>query len=349
MISESEQLDQGAITVFWNYFQIGNMWSFYTMEFGMDNLSAPLDFIASGNLFIATATCIDLWPGSELPSKEQMPDPPSASVVSLQFWVAGTDSAGLEIQGGGEFGSPIIGTERSSISSYSVVYEQAEFHIGPTDVTMFPESPSVGEDIRLDIRMTNVGNVPGNITLDIYSNVGGQTTQLVKQITTDAIDVSETKTETVTIEAFARATTGVHFEIYDNASGEMLWSGKTSGKQFSVKVGVSSGSDDGTLMLILTGLGGLILILVVIVGVLVVRNKDEEGEEMYDEYLDDDASAKTYPSTENAMFGPDTGSVPPMMQEALAEFTFWDQQQIQGYFDQGWSLEQLRDWVNESK
>jgi hypothetical protein len=49
------------------------------------------------------------------------------------------------------------------------------------------------------------------------------------------------------------------------------------------------------------------------------------------------------------MFGPDTGSVPPMMQEALAEFTFWDQQQIQGYFDQGWSLEQLRDWVNESK
>ncbi|HIA39538.1 MAG TPA: hypothetical protein EYN88_01415 [Candidatus Poseidoniales archaeon] len=348
MISESEQLDQGAITVFWNYFQIGNMWSFYTMEFGMDNLSAPLDFIASGNLFIATATCIDLWPGSELPGKAQIPDPPSASVVSLQFWVAGTDSAGLGIQGGGEFGSPIIGTERSSISSYSVVYEQAEFHIGPTDVTMFPESPSVGEDIRLDIRMTNVGNVPGNITLDIYSNVGGQTTQLVKQITTDAIAVSETKTETVTIEAFARATTGVHFEIYDNASGEMLWSGKTSGKQFSVKVGVSSGSDDGMLMLILTGLGGLILILVVIVGVLVVRNKDEEGEQVYDEYLDDEVSPKTYPSTENAMFGPDAGSVPPMMQEALAEFAFWDQQQIQGYFDQGWSLEQLRDWVNEN-
>jgi len=36
------------------------------------------------------------------------------------------------------------------------------------------------------------------------------------------------------------------------------------------------------------------------------------------------------------------------MQEALAEFTFWNQEQIQGYFDQGWSLEQLRDWVNES-
>ena len=79
-----------------------------------------------------------------------------------------------------------------------------------------------------------------------------------------------------------------------------------------------------------------------------MRNKDEEGEQVYDEYLDDEVSPKTYPSTENAMFGPDAGSVPPMMQEALAEFAFWDQQQIQGYFDQGWSLEQLRDWVNEN-
>jgi hypothetical protein len=48
------------------------------------------------------------------------------------------------------------------------------------------------------------------------------------------------------------------------------------------------------------------------------------------------------------MVGPDAGSVTPMMQEALAEFTFWDQQQIQDYFDQGWSIEQLRDWVNEN-
>jgi hypothetical protein len=196
----------------------------------------------------------------------------------------------------------------------------------------------------------NIGNIPGNVTLDVYVRIGGQTKQLVYQVTTDTILVGEIYKQTIDIEAFNRATTGVHFEIYDNASDEFpLWNGETSGKQFSVKVGVSSGSDDGMLMLILTGLGGLILILVVIVGVLIVRNKDEEGEEVYDDYLDEEPGAKTYPSTDDAMFAPDAPTLTPMMQEALAEFTFWDQQQIQGYFDQGWSLEQLRDWVNESK
>ena len=348
MISESEQLNQGAITLYWNYFQNGKVWSFYKLNFGEENKSATLELSGSGDLFIATATCLDLWPNNELPEKEQMPDPPSTSVVSMRFWVAGTDSAGLEIQGGGEFGAAIPGLTQSSSSEYSVVYEQAEFQIGPNNVDMFPKSPAVGENIQLIVTVMNVGNVPGNVTLDIYSEVGGQTTQLVNQVTTDTISVGQIYKETIDIEAFERATTGVHFEIYDNVSGELLWSGKASSKQFSVKVGVSSGSDDGTLMLILTGLGALILILVVIVVVLVVRNNEDEGEEIYDEYLDEDAAAKSYPSTENAMFGPDAGSIPPMMQEALAEFTFWNQEQIQGYFDQGWSLEQLRDWVNES-
>jgi len=351
MISESEQLDQGAIKVYWNYFQNGNIWSFYIAAFdSMDNQSATLDLGGSGDLFIATATCLDLWPSNELPGKEQMPEPPSPSVVSIRFWVAGTDSAGLEIQGGGDFASPIPGLQQSSTSEYSVVYEQAEFQIGLNNVDMFPKSPAVGDNIELIISVMNIGNIPGNVTLDVYVRIGGQTKQLVYQVTTDTILVGEIYKQTIDIEAFNRATTGVHFEIYDNASDEFpLWNGETSGKQFSVKVGVSSGSDDGMLMLILTGLGGLILILVVIVGVLIVRNKDEEGEEVYDDYLDEEPGAKTYPSTDDAMFAPDAPTLTPMMQEALAEFTFWDQQQIQGYFDQGWSLEQLRDWVNESK
>ena len=348
MISESEQLNQGAITLFWNYFQNGKVWSFYQVNFVEDNQSVKLELSGSGDLFIATATCLDLWPNKDLPEKEQMPDPPSVSVVSLRFWVGGTDSAGLEIQGGGDFNAPIPGLSQSSSSEYSVVYEQAEFQIGPNNVDMFPKSPAVGDNIQLIVTVMNVGNVPGNVTLDVYSEVGGQTTQLVNQVTTDTISVGQIYKATIDIEAFERATTGVHFEIYDNASGVMLWSGKTFENIFSVKVAASSGSDDGTLMLILTGLGALILILVVIVAVLLVRRNEDEGEEIYDDYLDEEVAAKSYPSTENAIIAPDSGSVPPMMQEALAEFTFWDQQQIQGYFDQGWSLEQLRDWVNEN-
>jgi len=212
---------------------------------------------------------------------------------------------------------------------------------------MFPNSPAVGDDIELIVSVTNVGNVPGNVTFDIYSNIGGQTTQLIKQVTTDEIPVGQLHKETIGITGFDRATIGVHFEIYDNASGELLWSGLTSGKQFSVKVAADSGTDDGMLMLILAGLGGLILILVVVVAVLVIRNRDEdEGGEIYDSYLDDVGSEKTYPSTDGAAFG--EGALTPEMQAALAEFTFWDQSQIQGYFDQGWSIDQLRDWVNEN-
>ncbi len=338
-ISESEQLDPGSMSLKWNYFQNSNVWSFYVAEFGMDNQSAVLDLSGSGDIFIASVECVDLWPSEDLPSKTQLQD------VTIQFWVEGTDSAGLGLQGGGDFNSPIPGLTAATTSSYSVVYEQAEFQISPSDVTMFPASPSVGDDIRLDIRATNVGNVPGNVTFDIYSNVGGQTTQLVKQVTTDVIGVSETKTETVTITAFDRATTGIHFEIYDNATGEMLWNGLTSSQQFSVKVASDAGSDDGTLMLILVGLGGLILILIVVVAFLVMRNRDEdEGEEMYDDYVDD-TSAKSFPTP---LPSSPQGDVSPEMQAALEEFTFWNQEQIQGYFDQGWSIDQLRDWVNEN-
>ncbi|MEC7545291.1 MAG: hypothetical protein VYE51_07475, partial [Candidatus Thermoplasmatota archaeon] len=35
------------------------------------------------------------------------------------------------------------------------------------------------------------------------------------------------------------------------------------------------------------------------------------------------------------------------MEKALREFPFWDENTIQGYFDMGWSIEQLRDWLAE--
>ena len=37
------------------------------------------------------------------------------------------------------------------------------------------------------------------------------------------------------------------------------------------------------------------------------------------------------------------------MAAALAEFPQWDQATIQGYFDQGWDIDSLRDWVNNNQ
>jgi hypothetical protein len=33
------------------------------------------------------------------------------------------------------------------------------------------------------------------------------------------------------------------------------------------------------------------------------------------------------------------------MANAMAQFPQWTQEEIQGYFDQGWSVEALQDWV----
>ena len=38
--------------------------------------------------------------------------------------------------------------------------------------------------------------------------------------------------------------------------------------------------------------------------------------------------------------------VSPAMAEAMKEFPQWTQAEIQGYFDQGWDIETLHDWLN---
>jgi hypothetical protein len=34
------------------------------------------------------------------------------------------------------------------------------------------------------------------------------------------------------------------------------------------------------------------------------------------------------------------------MADAMTKFPQWTQEEIQGYFDQGWSVDALREWVN---
>ncbi|MCS5537514.1 MAG: hypothetical protein NZ770_05360, partial [Candidatus Poseidoniaceae archaeon] len=341
VITEPEQLDSGSVQVNWNYFQAGNIWPYYVAEFGMDNMSADLELSSSGDLFIANVgdNCIDLWPDADLPGRTQL------NGVSVQFWISGHDSAGYGISQGGDFGEAIISTTTVGTSSYEVVYEQAEFTIGAKDVRMYPSAPEVGQDIELDITLRNTGNIAGNISLDIFSNTGG-VVQLETTITTAIIGIGEDGTEKVTIEAFDKATTGVSFEIRDNETGEALWNGLNAGETFSIKVAAEE-SEGGMVMIILAGLGGLILILLVVVAVLVMRGRDDdEGTEFYDDYLDDDAG-KAYPEMPS---GPPVAAagISPEMQQALQEFPQWNQEQIQGYLDQGWSVEALRDWVNSN-
>ena len=55
-------------------------------------------------------------------------------------------------------------------------------------------------------------------------------------------------------------------------------------------------------------------------------------------------------SHEGTDFLPQTYTAPaaavsPEMAEALEKFNFWTQEEIQGYFDQGWSVQQLEEWL----
>ena len=337
MVSEREQLDAGAIKVNWNFFQAGNTWSYYVMEFGADNLSSDLVLTGTGDLIIAKANCVDLWPADELPGRTQLDG------VKVQFWISGQDSAGLGVSGGGSFGIPILGLEAAQTSQYEVVYEQAEWSISQNDVRMYPNPPAVGQEMELDITLTNTGNTAGNITLDIYSNVGG-TRQKEMTITTPIIDVGGKHIESISLEAFTTATTSVHYEIENNETGEILWHGLNAGKQFSVAESVAD-ENEGTLMLILAIVGVLVVVLGVVVVVLVMRNRGEDGDDFYDEYLDEE-EVKDFPALQSASQA--SAGASPEMQQALQEFPQWTEEQIQGYFDQGWSVDALRDWVNES-
>ena len=62
-----------------------------------------------------------------------------------------------------------------------------------------------------------------------------------------------------------------------------------------------------------------------------------------DEYEDDDFE-DAY--VENKVLAEIPANVDPEMARAMQQFPQWTQEEIQGYFDQGWNVESLQDWVN---
>ena len=62
-----------------------------------------------------------------------------------------------------------------------------------------------------------------------------------------------------------------------------------------------------------------------------------------DEYEDEDDEVGY---AESKVLAQIPSNVDPEMARAMKEFPQWTQEEIQGYFDQGWNVESLRDWVN---
>ena len=180
---------------------------------------------------------------------------------------------------------------------------------------------------------------------------------VVKSVVNDGIPIVEAQFQTaelgvgevsdwinIDLEAFTQQTTGMYYTISLNSSGEVLYNGGPSsvggeGDAFNVKVALEE--DSSSFLLIVILLVGVIGVLATVVIVLARRGGDSSS--MFDDEYEHEMEAQS-PAKQLAQIPSD---VTPQMAEAMEAFPDWTQDQIQGYFDQGWDIQALTDWRNE--
>ena len=351
VLKEREALFQGDVSVAWAFYSDSSnniVWPVfrdYLSEAGFEDepLTAELTLAPLGGSYAASATCIDLWPLEEgllEPAKDQINN------VELVMWIDAKDSAGAAVIFGGgptdEGGvAAIFSSSEEHKSTYRFIHEEPSFAVENTILT--PSSPEVGEKMELQIEVRNDGTMAGGTTLSVRSVVAGGIPVVEGTVETGDINILDKKWVTIDLIEFTQATTGMYYLIYDETTNELLYNGSAEGEQFNVKV-QSESSDGTTVLLILVALLTVVVILGIVVLVLVRRDSDDG---MFDDgYDEDDAPAKAYVELPGQSSSAPAANVTPEMAAAMKKFPQWNQEEIQGYFDQGWSIEALEDWVN---
>ena len=355
VIEENAALISGEVNLYWSFYvnaEINQTWPVYGQRFGVEPQTFPLNLKIEGGDYTVSADCVDLWPDPIDPTQSQL------TGIDVVLWIEGRDSAGWDIKAGGPFIglngiegiSGIYSSNPVHESEYRLVYEEASFKV--IDVRLTPKNPEVGDTPELEITLKNDGTKDGNITLEIQSvkEGGFPTTEL--EFTTDDIEMGTTEIIVVTgLEKFGTPTSGMYFIIRDSESNLALWNGSEFAKTFNV---AQASDDDGFLsgfgMFIVIALSGLILILLLAV-VILSRRGSSDGTYEYEYQYEDEVnkSVVNLPRSGPPSAGPPPASVDPTMAAAMAEFPQWDQATIQGYFDQGWDIDSLRDWVNNNQ
>lgn len=349
VLQEQEALFQGDVSVAWSFYSdpTNNItWPVYRATFGDMPMTQELTLNPSGGSYFASAECVDLWPITE---GQTDPDEDQIDSVEVVFWIDATDSAGTQAMLGGgptdEGGiGPIFSSDPTHKSSYELIFEEASFAI--KNVRLTPAKPEVGQDIELEVEVLNTGTLDGSTVLNIRSVINNGVPVLEASVNTGDIPVGTSQWVEVPLEQFTLATTGMYYLISDNTTGDLLYNGSSQGESFNVKV-QSESSDSSGFFLILAILGIAVAVLGTLVFVLVRRGGDDE---MFAEY-EDETEQKAYaelPGQSKPVSGPPPAAVnvSPEMARAMEQFPQWTQEEIQGYFDQGWSVEALQDWVN---
>jgi hypothetical protein len=346
-IKEQEAMFPGDLQVNWmfysndiNYFP----WPEFNQISDGEPMTETLSLTTIAGGYLATATCVDLWPVGEgvfdanpTTTKEQAP--------LLVFWVSGVDSAGSNVRLGGgpqEDGTvlPIFSSEAKYKSQYTFIHEEATFEV--RDV-LLDDDPRVGDSMKMQIKVKNTGTMSGVAELVIKSVTDSGTPVVEKIVTSEELGIAEESDWIIVqLEPFAEQTTGMYYTISLNGSSDTIYDGSTSGDVFNVKV--AEEEDSSSLLLI-------VVLLVVVIGVLgtlvfvMARRGGGGGGSMLDDEYEDEDDEEAY-SESGKVLAEIPADVDPEMARAMQTFPQWTQAEIQGYFDQGWTVESLQDWVN---
>jgi hypothetical protein len=349
-IEERQKLELGSMQINWMFYQHDLNWSQYKSTYPDAWMTADLSLDVSASPNRASGNCIDLWPDHDLPS--------DLDGVDLRFWVSGTDSAGNGITLAGQFGSAVEGGE------YSLTYQEAEFSI--ERVTVSPSQPEAGQSFELLIDVTNTGTHEGELNMQIFIVIEGRQSGNFNHSCGKVLAAGTNEMCIVKVDAFPEPVTAVKFKIHDEDGNEL---GESS--SFSIKAAGSSDTGGANWALYGGIFGGVLVLIALVVGLLMFMGREgDEGDDFFvedEDYLPPGQAVQPISrgparaeSTDSGDYGgrssgpPGYSAGPPggsesKMDRAKRLFPFWDDATIQNYFDQGWSIQQLQDWVKENK
>ena len=346
-VEEKEAMFPGDLQVNWMFYSnTANYmpWLEYTKYFDSQPASHTLTLTTIPGGYLGSASCVDLWP---LDDNTFEPDQRKITeeAPTLIFWLTGVDSAGSTIPNGGgpqEDGTvlPIFSSQAQYKSQYTFIHEKATFDV--QDV-LLDDDPRVGDSMKMQIKIKNTGTMAGVAELVIKSVTDGGTPVVEQTVNSAELSIAEVSDWIVVdLEPFAEQTTGMYYIISLNGSNDAIYDGSDAqwSDVFNVKVAEEESSSSMLLIVVL---------LVVVIGVLgtlvlvLARRNSGDPSLLDDEYEDDDDGTFADGGKVLAEIPAD---VDPEMARAMKEFPQWTQDEIQGYFDQGWNVESLRDWVN---
>ena len=350
LIDELQGMDTDSVLLNWMFYktqEVGGFeynWTEYlnVFEDSQGWESTPLYLESSQGRIRATSTCFDLWDSTQ-------PIPGDMENVIVKFWLSGHDSAGQTINGAGSFGNSV----NSGAGTYELAYESAQFTV--TRVDMSVDRPMAETDFDLLIDFKNDGNKEGVLEIQIVTWISGEASSPVSYTCPFSLQPGTDERWRIPMEQFPNPATNVSYVILDMNNEEIA-----SIPAFNVAKFTEDNEGGNTMMMV--GIAGVVALLIVaIIVVLLVLNRSVEDDEL--EYIEEDdflpAGQAVEPLRSRGPPGmqsserrgpPGASRAPPAvakspMDIAKEKFPFWDEPTIQGYLDQGWSIEQLEEWL----